>query len=67
MNVIMQNILEMAMQRKQPERAWGNQGTWGMFAVRVVGASETPPFQLYFRPPRIRSSRGLILLPIPNR
>jgi len=67
MNVIMQNILVMAMQRKQPERAWGNQGTWAMFDVRVVGVSETPLFQLYFRPPRIRSSRGLILLPIPNR
>lgn len=64
MNVIMQNILVMAMQRKQPETVWGNQGTWGMFDVRVVGAPEAPLFQLYFRPPRMRSSRGLILLPI---
>ena len=62
----MQNILVMTMQRKQ-ETVWGNQGTRGMFDVRVVGAPEAPLFQLYFRPPRMRSSRGLILLPIPNR
>ena len=57
----------MAMQGKQPDKAWGNHGTRGVFNVRIVGAPETPFFQLYFRPPRMRSSRGLILLPIPNK
>lgn len=61
------NILVMAMQPKQPERARGNHGTSGMFDVRFVGVPETPIFQLCFKPPRMRSSRGLILLPIPKR
>ncbi len=66
-NIIMQNIVATAMQRNWPVKALSNHGISGTFDVRVVGAPETPLFQLYFRSPRIRSSRGLILLPIPNR
>lgn len=60
----MQNIIATAMQRQRLERARSNHGTTDSFDVRVIGPPEIPFFQLYFRPPRMRSSRGLIFLPI---
>lgn len=60
----MQIIIVTAMRRQRLERVCSNHGTTDMFDVRVVGPPEIPFFQLYFRPPRMRSSRGLIFLPI---
>lgn len=59
----MQNIIVITVQRKWLERGSGHDST-GVF--NIVGEPDTPCFQLYFRPPRMRSSRGLTSLPIPS-